>query len=69
MVNISHSVSECQTDISMQYLEENIGAAEIQLSEEEIAAVRAVAVEAETLPGTRYDEMMMGLVHAETPSL
>jgi hypothetical protein len=53
----------------IQYLEENIGAAKVQLSQEEINAVRTLAVEAENLPGNRYGEAMMALVHAETPSL
>jgi len=50
-------------------LDENWGAAKIQLSKEEIAAVRAVAEEAEKIPGTRYSDSGMSIVQKETRPL
>lgn len=53
-----------------QYLEENIGATNIQLSSDEIAEVRKIAKEAESsLPGERYAERNLGYVLVGTPEL
>jgi hypothetical protein len=53
----------------LQYLDENVKAASVQLSDEEVAKVREIAVEADNIPGDRYEPQMYQMLFAETPSL
>ena len=50
----------------MKRLEENAGAAKIQLTKEEVDEVRKVVDSAE-IRGARYPEMMQGALFADTP--
>ncbi|KAJ7578390.1 NADP-dependent oxidoreductase domain-containing protein [Mycena floridula] len=52
----------------IKYLEENMGAEDVKLTDEELAAVRKVAVESE-IPGDRYGPKSMQHVQKETPPL
>ncbi|KAK0234603.1 NADP-dependent oxidoreductase domain-containing protein [Armillaria nabsnona] len=52
----------------IKYLDENLGAAKVQLSQEDIAAVRKLAEESD-VSGTRYPEAAMALVLQGTPEL
>ena len=52
-----------------QYLEENIGALKIKLSEEELQEVRDIAQEADAAQGSRYPEAMMSVLFGDTPAL
>ncbi|KAJ7471902.1 NADP-dependent oxidoreductase domain-containing protein [Mycena latifolia] len=52
----------------IKYLQENMGAATVKLSPEEIAAVRQIAEESE-VPGGRYNDAMMGGVFLDSPEL
>ncbi|KAJ6588999.1 NADP-dependent oxidoreductase domain-containing protein [Mycena capillaripes] len=52
----------------IKYLEENLGAAAIKLTKEEIAAVRKIAEESE-IPGTRYAEARMAGLLIDSPEL
>ncbi|KAI0065910.1 Aldo/keto reductase [Artomyces pyxidatus] len=54
----------------VKYLEENLGALKIKLSDEEVKAVRQLAEKAqEDLPGARYPEYMIKLEYSDTPAL
>ncbi|MCJ1244420.1 hypothetical protein MMC30_001618 [Trapelia coarctata] len=50
----------------IKYLEENIGALNVKLSTEELAAIRK-AIEGAEVHGTRYPEEMLGTLFADTP--
>lgn len=52
-----------------KYLEENIGASDVKLSETEIEELRKIAVEAASLPGTRYSDKHMEFTLQDTPEL
>ena len=52
----------------IKYLEENMGALKVSLSEGEEKEVRK-AVEGAEVHGTRYPEQMMGRLFADTPEL
>ncbi|KAJ3994863.1 NADP-dependent oxidoreductase domain-containing protein [Lentinula boryana] len=52
----------------IKYVEENMGAADVKLSPEEINAVRKIAEESD-IPGTRYAEKQMQTVLVNTPPL
>ncbi|KAJ6632596.1 NADP-dependent oxidoreductase domain-containing protein [Mycena sp. CBHHK59/15] len=52
----------------IKYLEENLGAAAIKLSAEDIAAVRQIA-EASEIPGGRYDDARMAGLLLDSPEL
>jgi len=52
----------------IKYLEENLGASAINLSTEEIAAVRQIAEESE-IPGSRYDNARMAGLLLDSPEL
>ncbi|KAK0200332.1 NADP-dependent oxidoreductase domain-containing protein [Desarmillaria ectypa] len=52
----------------IKYLEENLGAAKVKLSQEEIAAIRKLAEESD-IPGTRYSAAGMASVLQATPEL
>ncbi len=51
-----------------QYVKENMGAASVKLSAEEVATVRKIAEESD-IPGTRYTEAGMQTVLKSTPPL
>ncbi|KAK7439785.1 Aldo-keto reductase str7 [Stygiomarasmius scandens] len=53
----------------VKYIEENAGAASIKLSAEEISSIREIAVEANNIPGSRYDERGMYTVSVTSPPL
>ncbi|KAK7459576.1 Aldo-keto reductase str7 [Stygiomarasmius scandens] len=53
----------------VKYIEENAGAANVKLSAEEIASIRAIAEEANKIPGTRYNEAGMQMVSVTSPPL
>ena len=52
----------------IKYLEENLGALRVELTEEEEREIRKVVDEAE-VHGERYPEGMMGRLFADTPEL
>ncbi|KAJ7080948.1 NADP-dependent oxidoreductase domain-containing protein [Mycena belliarum] len=52
----------------IKYLQENIGAAKIKLSADEVAAVRKIAEESE-VPGERYPEFVMAGLLLDSPEL
>lgn len=52
----------------IKYLEENLGALGVELTEEEEREIRKVVDEAE-VHGERYPEAMMGRLFADTPEL
>ncbi|KAK0434540.1 NADP-dependent oxidoreductase domain-containing protein [Desarmillaria tabescens] len=52
----------------IKYLEENLGAAKVQLSQGEIAAIRKLAEESD-IPGARYGATGMAAVMQATPEL
>jgi len=52
----------------IKYLEENLGALEVKLSDEEEKEIRALVEKAE-VHGLRYPEMMVGHLFADTPEL
>ncbi|KAF9467630.1 NADP-dependent oxidoreductase domain-containing protein [Collybia nuda] len=52
----------------IKYLEENIGAANVKLTPEEVAAVRKLADDAD-IPGDRYGEANQKLVYQDSPEL
>ncbi|KAG7440146.1 Aldo/keto reductase [Guyanagaster necrorhizus] len=52
----------------IRYLEENLGAAKVKLSQEEVAAIRILAEESD-IPGERYSAAGMGTVLQQTPEL
>ena len=52
----------------IKYLEENMKALEVKLTEEEESEIRRVVDEAE-VHGERYPEAMMGRLFADTPEL
>ena len=52
----------------IKYLEENLGALEVKLTEEEEREIRKV-VDAAEVHGERYPEAMMGRLFADTPEL
>ncbi|KIK64240.1 hypothetical protein GYMLUDRAFT_40526 [Collybiopsis luxurians FD-317 M1] len=52
----------------IKYVNENMGAADVNLSSDEIAAVRKIAEESD-IPGTRYSAAGMQIVLANTPPL
>ncbi|KAK0486599.1 NADP-dependent oxidoreductase domain-containing protein [Armillaria novae-zelandiae] len=52
----------------IKYLEENIGASKVTLSQEEIAAIRKLSEESD-IPGERYPTHAMALVLQGTPEL
>ncbi|KIY43339.1 Aldo/keto reductase [Fistulina hepatica ATCC 64428] len=52
----------------IKYLKENMGAANVQLSPEEVAEIRAIAETAD-IPGTRYGSDAMAIIHRDTPAL
>ena len=52
----------------VKYLEENLGALEVRLTEEEEGEIRKVVDQAE-VHGERYPEAMMGRLFADTPEL
>ncbi|KAJ7207937.1 NADP-dependent oxidoreductase domain-containing protein [Mycena pura] len=52
----------------IKYLEENVGASQIKLSAEEIAAVRQIAEESE-IPGSRYNAARMAGLLLDSPEL
>ncbi|KAJ7119571.1 NADP-dependent oxidoreductase domain-containing protein [Mycena epipterygia] len=52
----------------IKYLEENLGAAAVRLSPEEVSAVRKIAEESE-VPGNRYDGANMAQVLLDSPEL
>lgn len=51
-----------------KYLEENMGALKVHLTQEEIAAIREACEELK-VSGNRYPEHMMGALFADTPPL
>ncbi|KAJ7659143.1 NADP-dependent oxidoreductase domain-containing protein [Mycena polygramma] len=53
----------------MKYLEENIAAAKLTLSAEDVQAVRDVAVAADTSQGDRYPAGMQEMLFVDTPAL
>jgi hypothetical protein len=53
--------------ISIQYLEENLGAINLKLSDEDLAEVRRVSKEADAAQGARYPPGMMETLYRETP--
>lgn len=55
--------------ILLQYLEENIGANDVRLSESEIAEVRKIVEEAVQLPGARKSVKDLGFALQDTPEL
>ncbi|PSR87078.1 hypothetical protein PHLCEN_2v5248 [Hermanssonia centrifuga] len=55
--------------LSMQYLEENLGAVNVKLSAEELEEVRKVAERADAAQGLRYPESFMAVQFADTPAL
>jgi len=52
----------------IKYLEENLGALEVKLSEEEEKEIRKL-VEGAEVHGERYPEVMAGYLYADTPAL
>ena len=56
-------------DRLIQYLEENLGGANIQLSTEELQEVRAVAEQADAAHGDRYPSAWMAFLYGDTPAL
>ncbi len=52
----------------LKYLEENLGACEVKISEEEEKEIRKAVEDAE-VHGARYPEHMMGSLFADTPEL
>ncbi|KAG7440159.1 Aldo/keto reductase [Guyanagaster necrorhizus] len=52
----------------IRYLEENLGAAKVKLSQEEVVAIRKLAEESD-VPGERYSEAGMATVLKATPEL
>lgn len=52
----------------IKYLEENMGALKVKLTEEDVAEVRKLVDGAE-VHGSRYPEAMMSLLFADTPAL
>ena len=54
----------------LKYLNENLGAANVKLSSEEIASLRKICEESEKdVVGPRYTEVYQKLVDAESPPL
>ena len=41
----------------------------MKLSDAEVKAVRKIALEADAMPGERYDPMMMKMLFVDTPEL
>lgn len=52
----------------IKYLEENLGALNVELSAEELASIRK-AIESAEVHGTRYPQAMLGALFADTPEL
>ncbi|KAK7052003.1 Aldo/keto reductase [Favolaschia claudopus] len=50
-----------------KYLEENLGAAKVKLSNEDVAAIRKLAVEADAQQGERYPPGMTEIMFVDTP--
>ncbi|KAJ7100851.1 NADP-dependent oxidoreductase domain-containing protein [Mycena belliarum] len=53
----------------IKYLEENLAAAKLVLSAEDVAAIRALAVAADAQQGERYPPAMAALIFGDTPAL
>ncbi|KAJ7606948.1 Aldo/keto reductase [Mycena polygramma] len=53
----------------IKYLEENLGAAKIKLSAEDVAAVRKLAVDADAQQGERYPPGLAEVLFVDTPAL
>ena len=56
-------------DRLIQYLEENLGGANVRLSAEELQEVRAVAEQADAAHGDRYPSAWMSFLFGDTPAL
>lgn len=54
---------------NFQRLEENLGAAKVQLSPEDLTEVRAEAERADAQQGDRYPAGMSEMLFADTPAL
>ena len=52
-----------------QRLHENLGAAKIELSAEEVAEVRKIAEDANATQGPRYPPLLNSVLFADTPAL
>ena len=52
-----------------QRLHENLGAAKIELSPEEVAEVRKIAEDANATHGLRYPPLLNSVLFADTPAL
>jgi len=57
------------SDNRMQYLLENIGAAKVKLTPEEIAAVRKIAEEGDAIPGDRFQPGWREFAYTSNPPL
>ncbi len=55
--------------MSPQYLHDNLGAASLRLSDEDVADVRAMATAADAAQGERYPPDMAAILFADTPEL
>ena len=55
--------------LSIQNIEENMGAQRITLTPEEVAEIRQIAVAADSTIGPRYPPALATLIMADTPPL
>ncbi|KAK1218248.1 Aldo-keto reductase str7 [Marasmius sp. AFHP31] len=53
----------------IKYVEENMGAAKVKLSNNEKSQIRKLAEEADAIPGNRYPEGAFEMVYVESPPL
>ncbi|KAL0069264.1 Aldo-keto reductase str7 [Marasmius tenuissimus] len=53
----------------IKYLEENMGAAKVKLSDDEKSQIRKLAEEADAIPGNRYGPGAIETVYVESPPL
>lgn len=64
-----HSVIKLTYDIALQRLRENLGAAKVTLTPEELEEVRKVANSADHAKGDRYPPQLAAVLFADTPLL
>jgi aryl-alcohol dehydrogenase-like predicted oxidoreductase len=55
--------------VHIQYLEENLAAVKIELSQEDITAVRKLAADADAQQGERYPPGLSEVLFVDTPAL
>lgn len=62
-------IDELSAHRMLQYLEENLGALKLKLMDEDVAALRKIAEEADNTLGDRYSSASFSLLYVDTPEL